>query len=657
MSSKFKIGLVQINNSFAGQNYLPYTAGLLQAYAEENLPHPQDFQFLLPIYSRISVAEGVRQMDAADLVCFSVYVWNIKISLELAKRIKAKNPNTVILFGGPQVPDEPQAFLRQHPFIDLVCHGEGEKVFVSILTQLESGNWDTVPSVSYIDRNGLFRNNPKGERIRNVAAIPSPYLKGTFEKLIRAYPGEVWLALWETNRGCPFSCTFCDWGSATASQVFSFPMDRLQNDMQWFSSQKIEFIYCCDANFGLLNRDIDIVKYMANLKTNTGYPKAFSVQNTKNATDRAYRVQKILNDYGLNKGVTLSMQSVDPYTLQQVKRENISSDTYRTLQHRFSADGVPTYTDLILGLPGETYESFANGVGTVIQDGQHNRIQFNNLSILPNAEMGDPEYQKKYGFEIVETKIINIHGSLAETEEIHETQQLVIATNSMPQAQWRRTRAFSWMTALLHFDKLLQIPFILIHKNYGIPYRDLLEIFSELEPGNFPIMDFIRAFFIDKARQIQNGDAEYCNSEEWLNIWWPPDEYIFIKLCTENNLGAFYKEAEKLLCDFLQKRVPQFSPELAQEALSLNKYLIKLPFIENDLVLDQKFNTWEFYKSVLVGQNLALVPGGQSYRIHRSQETWSSWDQWCQKVIWYGNKRAAYIYNCSELTAEVHNAA
>ena len=83
--------------------------------------------------------------------------------------------------------------------------------------------------------------------------------------------------------------------------------------------KKIEFIFCCDANFGILKRDVEIAEYASFVKRTTGYPKALSVQNTKNATERAYLTQKILADSGLNKGVTLSMQSLDKETLENIK--------------------------------------------------------------------------------------------------------------------------------------------------------------------------------------------------------------------------------------------------------------------------------------------------------------------------------------------------
>ena len=129
---------------------------------------------------------------------------------------------------------------------------------------------------------------------------------------MRANPDETWIGLWETNRGCPFQCTFCDWGSATAAKVTKFGIERLYAELDWFARNKIEYIFCCDANFGIQKRDVEIAIRRPSARPTSGYPMALSVQNTKNATERAYLTQKILSDAGLNKGVALSMQSVDP---------------------------------------------------------------------------------------------------------------------------------------------------------------------------------------------------------------------------------------------------------------------------------------------------------------------------------------------------------
>jgi tRNA A37 methylthiotransferase MiaB len=644
-SRPVKVGLVQINNSFSGACYFPYSVGLLQSYVQHYAQQPARYEFLLPIYSRTSVAQAVEQLLSADIVGFSTYVWNIRLSLEIARHIKLKKPETLIVFGGPQMPDRSEEFLCEHQFIDIACHGEGETVFLNILEHFPINDWEDFNSISYLDSAGAFVTKPKAPRITDLSVIPSPYLDGVFAPLMERDADRQWLVLWETNRGCPFSCTFCDWGSAVTSKVYRFEMNRLLQEIEWFADNQIEFIFCCDANFGILPRDREIAVYAAKSKEVRGYPQALSVQNTKNATERAYEVQKILNEAGLNKGVTISLQSVSPTTLEDIKRKNIKSETFQELQRRFTRDRVETYSDLILGLPGETYESFADGVAQVIDDGQHNRIQFGNLSILPNAEMGDPAYQKQHGMIAVKSKIINIHGALTEsTDEIPELQDLVIATKTMPREDWRRTRAFAWMTGFLHFNKVFQIPMVVLREVGGVGYRDLIEAFADSYSDTWPVLAEIQALFIDRAKDIQEGGPEYYHSDEWLNIWWPIDEYAMIKLCTEDKLCAFYAEAEEILTSFLQDRFIDLPAKILQEAIRLNCSMIKLPFQTEDLELSLSYNIWDFYQSILVGEPIPLEEGEHICHIDRTKEVWSSWGDWCREVVWYGNKKGAYLY-------------
>ena len=485
------------------------------------------------------------------------------------------------------MPNRVEAFLRENPFVDVACHGEGEQIFLQVLEQGIKGNWNAIGGISYIEPDGTLITQPTPPRLNGLSAVPSPYLDHVFDPLMQANPDERWIVMWETNRGCPFSCTFCDWGSATTSKVYPFDLERLFREIDWFADHHIEFIFCADANFGILRRDLDIVEYAAISKRRRGYPRALSVQNTKNATERAYQVQKTLADAGLNKGVTISFQSVDEQTLRSVKRSNISTHSFQELQRRFTADGIETYSDLILGLPDETYDSFADSTSTVIENGQHNRIQFNNLSILPNAEMGDPEYQKRYGMEIVRSKVVNIHGALTEDEwEIPELQDLVIATAAMPRSQWVRTCAFCWMVALLHFDKLLQIPLVLVREATGCRYRELFELFTEQSLNSSPALAEVWDFFRAKALDIQNGGAEFCRSEEWLNIWWPADEYIFIKMTVEDKLDGFFEEAAAILARFLHNRGRYDLLPALGNAVALNRSLLKTPFQTSDLFLE-----------------------------------------------------------------------
>jgi len=585
-------------------------------------------------------------LNNADVVLFSSYVWNFRLSLKIAEELRFRHPEKFIAFGGPHVPDTAKTFLKKYPFIDMACHKEGERIIVPLLENYQKREkWKVIPSVSFINEDGNYIQNQWAERIKDLDEIPSPYIENIFKPLIEANPGEEWLVMWETNRGCPFSCTFCDWGSATIAKVNKFGLDRLYAEIDWIKDQKVEFIFCCDANFGILPRDYEIAKYTAKTKDKYGYPIRLSVQNTKNARERAYKVQKYLSDSGLNKGVTLALQSLDEKTLKFIKRDNISLDIYQDLQHRFTKDKIETYTDMIIGMPGETYDSFFNGISDIILNGQNNRIQFGNLSVLPNAEMGDPEYQRKHGMEIVETEIINLHGSLLENEEIYERQQLVVSTNSMPREDWAKIRAICWLTGFLHFNKVLQIPFILLHKVADLKFRELIEIFFQEERlESLPIISEIQSFFVDSAKSIQDGGAEYFESKEWLNIWWPHDEFQLIELCTKDRLREFYNEAEVLLANYLRGESIDVPLALLSESIQLNHNLIKQPFNYSNKKLELSYNIWEFYQNYLIGVDIPLEKNKFEYIIDRTSDSWQSWEQWCKEVIWYGNKKGAYLY-------------
>jgi radical SAM superfamily enzyme len=71
----------------------------------------------------------------------------------------------------------------------------------------------------------------------------------------------------------------------------------------------------------------------------------------------------------MNKGVTLAFQTMSPVASKNVERTNVSMQHYTDLMKRYNAADIPTYTELILGLPGETYRSFADGMNMLMEAG------------------------------------------------------------------------------------------------------------------------------------------------------------------------------------------------------------------------------------------------------------------------------------------------
>ena len=643
--------MVQVNNSFSGQNYLPLSLGFLVSYAEFHCKNYNDFEFLNPIYKRIPIKDAVELYKDADIVAFSVYVWNNNISMRIAKALKEVNPNILTLAGGCHIPERPEyieKYMSDHPYLDIASIGEGERVFTDFLEKYPTRSWDKVESLVYRDDNKLI-TTPQAERIKDMNEIPSPFIEGYFDGLVQDNPDERWIGLWETNRGCPFACTFCDWGVGFKKKVGKYDLEgRLYDEIDWFSDNKIEFVFTCDANFGIYkDRDLPIVEKFIENKDRYGYPHALSVQNTKNSNKVSYQVQKLLSDSGLSKGALIAFQSLDPKTLKAIKRANIKLDIFYDLQAKFMEDGIKTFSDIILGLPEETYESFTSGVAKLIGMGQHNRIQFNNLSILPNTEMGDPEYIKHYGMKIVENDIINIHGALGEwLDDIYETQQMVVGTNSMSGEDWVKTRVFGYVVAFLHFNKLFQIPIILANTVYGINYKELLTAFVTEEKTKTNAFSDLISDFYKQARGMQKGGPEFVSSKKWLNIWWPPDELAFIRAVTEGKLDDFYEDAKEILYNVFDNHGIRNYDRVISDAILLNKSLIKLPNQTRDLSIKLNWNILDVYTATLLGKSSTLKRGDFTYFIDRTSETWDSWEDWCEKVVWWSNKKGAYLYDC-----------
>ena len=644
-NSKITVGGVQINNGFSGQFYLPYSIGLLYAYTLHNTKKKDKFKFNDIIYKRLNLDECLNNLKDCDVVLFSTYVWNERISLEIAKNLKKKDSTKYIVFGGPSVPDNKygnaEKFLRDNPFIDVAIHQEGERSIHKILEEFPNNNLKDTPNISFIDDKGKYNSNSILPRLRDFDNCPSPYLVGIFDDLIKKNPNEKWLASWETNRGCPFSCTYCDWGSATNSKVSRMHLDRVFAELDWFSKHKVEFIFCCDANFGMLPRDYDIVMKAIENKKKWGYPHVLSVQNTKNARERAYKVQKLLADSGLSKGVTLAMQSVDPHTLKTIKRDNISTEDYQELQKRFTKDGIPTYTEFILGLPGDTYQSFASGVSDVIESGQHNRIQFNNLSILPNAEMADPKNIEKDKIETVETPIVNVHGSLDETplDGIHEKQKLVISTSSMNTDQWKLTRVYASTSEFLYFNKLLQIPFLFLNVEKKIKFKDLFEKFIN-KGKNFPCLNKIVNNFFKHSDNITKGGSEFIFKEGFLDIYWPPGEFEYINLVISKTLDAFYKEAEKLYSEYLDNEEDKY---ILSECFKVNRSMLRVFGEKDDETIDLKYNILEYYNSIIQLEKTELKLSASKIIVIKSDIKYHDIQQWMREVIWYGHRSGKYL--------------
>jgi len=627
--------------------YFPHAVALLQAYAGHYARESATLTFLPPLFRRVPLAEAVRHLRSADVVGFSVYVWNVRYSLALARALKRQRPDVLVVMGGPQVPDGAESFLRRHPFVDVVCHGEAERTFCEVLDHRARRAWHGIMSTSFLAADGTFVANARRQRMRDLDEIPSPMLSGVYDELMRLHPEQLWLATWETNRGCPFSCAFCDWGSATASKVSRYGEERLHREIDWLAEHGIQHLFVCDANFGMLSRDVDTARYLADTYARYGLPLAISIQNTKNRTDRSEKIQKIFKESGvISFGAIISLQSLDPTTLKAIKRDNISLDTFETLQRHYSEQGLDTYTDLVIGLPGETYESFTNGVDRVISNGQTNRVVFYECSVLPNAPMADEDYRSRFGIDTVPTRMISAHEPLDRADgHTEEFIDIVVSTGSMSREDWVRARTFAHLTELLFFDRLLHVPLVLLNYGWGVSVRALVEGVMDADPAELPVAAEVAANCRRQSRSVAAGGPQYIPSAEWLSLWWPADQHAFLTLARTGALDAFYHEARRILQRVAAATDDPAPAMLVDDALRLNRAMLALPFQLIDEVVETRYPVGEDYLAIMSGRSPSLRPRADRYRVLKSAAIWMSWADWCADLVLRVNQRRRYLHD------------
>ena len=623
-----KVGFVQMNTAVDSSLYLPYSVALLQAYLQGHAERPERYAFGVPIVRRLTPSAAVVAIGDVHIAGLSMYVWNANRTLAIARELKAARPDTLVVFGGPHVPDDAEEFLRAHPFIDVACHGEGEQTFLEIAERYPDRSWEDVASVSFLDGSGRFVAVPRRPRIADLSLVPSPFLEGVFAPLVDSLPGVAWRTVWETNRGCPFKCTFCDWGSAIAGKVHRFELERIHAEAEWIARNRIDYLFIGDANFGIFPRDVEIAEAVVAAAERHGYPKKVLVQQTKNATERAYQTMKTIADAGLATEMNISIQTTTPEVLEAIKRQNISLETYAELQRRFVRDGIPTFVDMIVGLPAETVQSFKESVSSVVERGQHHRVQFHNLTILPNAEMGDPEYQRQYALRTVTCKIVNNHASAdAPPDGIHETQELVVSSSSYDAEGWREMRSFAWLTLLYHMHHVLLPSILVTWKLSNLPIWRAIDALVTADSDRCPTLAELRGFCLGFAERMQQGGDEYVYAEDWLDQFWTVDEFLLISLCLENRLADLYAEAREALMPLLPPATAELDPRrVLGDAIRLNEARMRHPLADGRLVVDCDYDVQAFSDAALRGEEPVLYRGPISYAVeHRRPPDLDAW--------------------------------
>jgi putative methyltransferase len=471
--------LISEPNARPGVPYLPYMWAIFKTYCEKTAGLDHGLRWLEPIYQ----FNGLEALNSAysdtriDVLGLSCYVWNWKTQLQIARQVKARNPDCLIVAGGPEPDHKDLAFFAANPAIDIVVVKDGELAFSEVLRKVAAGDAD------FSDVPGLYLPTPdrSGRYETRAAEVPtvfehSPYVEQSayYEQYMKRHGSDFVSVILETNRGCPYSCSYCDWGQNTMSKLRRFDMGRVTAEIDWIGRMQIDMCFLADANFGILERDLELADHFNNVREKYGKPKVLFYSAAKNNPQRTTVISSKLNASGISNSHTFSIQHTRDEVLACIDRDNISTKKQRQVAQYMHEHGIPIEVQLIVGLPGDNYRLWQSCLGDVMEWGLHEFYYLYSFSLLPNAPAAAPEYREKWQLETVRRRLpLDPPGKrLAGDVELLLEVEIVVQTKTYSRADWIKMKTYGVCVRALHNSSLTRLAAIYMRHTHGVPFED-----------------------------------------------------------------------------------------------------------------------------------------------------------------------------------------
>ncbi|HXT70208.1 MAG TPA: radical SAM protein [Vicinamibacterales bacterium] len=464
----------------------PLGVANLATYAIANLKTSSRLQ--IELFREPQDLKSAIDREAPDVIGFSTYAWNEELAANFASYVKTTSPATLTVMGGPNWPlTEPvQAeFLRGLPQVDVYADGptyEGERAFLNVLQRFNDtgcrieGVFEApIPGITRFDhRTGEFVKASKVERITELDEIPSPYLLGWMDPFLQTG----YFPMMQIARGCPFSCAFCNSGVSSNSRIYAHTVENVKADLLYLAERIRPEITLClaDDNFGMYARDEEIADYIGWLQDTYRWPKYIRTTTGKNNGERIIRVMRKA------KGalpMTAAVQSMNPQVLKNIKRDNIKLETYKLIQEELDRQGMQSYGELILCLPGESRATFMKAVSDLLDAGAK-RISAHQLMLLHGAELGNPDQRAKFGFD---TRFRVVARNIGEygTGRVVEVEEMVVSTPDFTFQDYLDTRVFHLLLTIFYYEGNYEEAFALASE-HGIKPFDLVVRLQKMLP-------------------------------------------------------------------------------------------------------------------------------------------------------------------------------
>ena len=331
--------------------------------------------------------------------------------------------------------------------------------------------------------------------------------------------------------------------------------------------------------------------------------------------------------------------------LKNIGRRNISTDMFKDLMKKYNDLGIATFSELILGLPGETYDSFCSGVNTLIENGQHFAINIYSCEILPNAEMGQKSYQEKFGIKSTRVPFKLIHSNNIETNDnITEYSEYITSTSSMCENDWVNSLLFSVYVQALHNLGLLRAIAVYMRHEHNLNYSDFYNRLIELSknPDNKTLNKVYSRIHSLCSGIIKGDNALVSTCEGTGNMLWGFDEVIFLEFY--KNLTDFYNEVHKCFEGFTESNK-------LNSLFGYQQDIIKKIGTE-DVSITNDYNFYSYYLKIFSGNYEPLKKEKITINIHDASPV-NTFEDFAREVVWYGRNRRATDYTGNGYSIEI----
>ncbi|MBS1857786.1 MAG: cobalamin-dependent protein [Acidobacteria bacterium] len=498
---------------------MPLGVAYMKAVMDKELPEVRSRLFAYPD----RLYDAIRETPP-DVLMLSNYCWNEALSIHLAKLAKRVKPDMLVVLGGPNISIEAerqQEYLAGMPDVDLYLLGEGDFLAAEIVRHfLDSGmsiralGEREIPSSLYRRPDGTVHRTAPWDRHRNIDEIPSPWLTGVLDEFFDSKLAPIM----ETNRGCPFTCTFCCQGTGWYTKVNYFGLERLRDEI-FYVARKIKelspymrTLRIADSNYGMFERDAEISGYLGETQRDYGWPTYIDATTGKNRPDRIIKSIEKVNGAML---MYQAVQSLDENVLRNVKRSTIKMEAYEQLRVYMRGRGLRSNTDLILGLPGETLETHMNGIRKLLDAGLNQVTNFQ-LMMLKGTELETVESRKLFhfrsGFRIL-PKNFGVYGD----EKVFDVEEIVCATDTLPFDDYLKARIAALASSAFYHDNYFEkvVDFV---GTLGIKRSEWMDAVLEgMENSDGKVREFLDGFVSETINELfpsREACIEYYSKDE-----------------------------------------------------------------------------------------------------------------------------------------------